>query len=143
MSTPLEMGLRKPATARSNVWKYVWKYDKYPKKTVNDWEHHSICAICMDEDLDNATVKLGSSDSPNSLVEHFLHQHKVVWEHTQNEQQSSITFISRDESDRSTRVSPQLTPTESQRNVVDERRTTTKSLFERWTRIELSWGRNT
>ncbi len=51
----IEWGLKKPASSRNNVWKYVWKYDNCPKKTSNDWEYHTICDI-MEVDVCNTTV---------------------------------------------------------------------------------------
>jgi hypothetical protein len=90
----IQWGLKKTFTARNNMWKHACKYDNCPKKTSNVWEHHTICAICMEENVGNATVKVGSNNSPQPLVEHFLNHHKTPWEIMQNEKQSSIPFFS-------------------------------------------------
>ena len=44
------------------VWNHDFKYVKCPTKTVNDWDHHVICAICLKDDVSNATVRLGDTD---------------------------------------------------------------------------------
>ena len=125
-----EWGLKKPSSARNKVWDQAFKYDKCPKGTPNGWEHHSICKVCLGENVGNAVVKLGSSDSPQALVQHFLQHHKEEWETMHKDKQSSIAFTSRDSTGKSTRPSPLRTPTAEQRSLVDEKRKSVKRLFD-------------
>ena len=62
------------------MWNHTFKYIKCPKKTVNVWEHQTICGFCVKEDVCNTTVKLGTSDSSTVQMDHFLVHHKEVWE---------------------------------------------------------------
>jgi len=125
-----EWGLKKPSSARNKVWDQAFKYDKCPKGTPNGWEHHAICKVCLNENVGNTVVKLGSSDSSQALVQHFLQHQKEEWEQMHKEKQSSITFTSRDSSGKSTRPSPLRKPTAEQHNMVDEKRKSVKRLFD-------------
>ncbi len=69
-----EWGLKKPRSARNKVWDQTFKFDKCPKGTPNGWDHHVLCKVCLGENVGNTVVKLGSSDSPQTLVQHFLQQ---------------------------------------------------------------------
>jgi hypothetical protein len=111
------------------VWDQAFKYDKCPKGTPNGWEHHALCKVCLGENVGNTVVKLGCSDSPQPLVNHFLQHHKEEWEKMHKEKQSSIAFTSRDSTGKSTRPSPLRTPTAEQRSLVDETRKSAKRLF--------------
>ena len=122
-------GLQKPPGARSKVWNHAFKYIKCPTKTVNSWEHHAICSICLKDDISNATVKLGYNDSTTPLVDHFMLHHKEVWECFHTENQKKIPFNSRDASGRSTRSSPLRTPTVPQHRLADEKRKSMRRLF--------------
>ena len=77
ISRRMQSGLHQPG-AQSKVSNHAFKYIKCPTKTVNGWEHHAICAICLKNDISNATVKLRSNDSTTPLVEHFMVHHKEV-----------------------------------------------------------------
>ena len=125
-----EWGLKKPSSARNKVWDRAFKYDKCPKGTPNGWEHHALCKVCLGENVGNAVVKLGSSDSPQALVNHFLQHHKEEWETMHKDKQSSIAFTSRDSTGKSTRPSPLRTSTAEQRSLVDEKRKSLKRLFD-------------
>ena len=71
-----EWGLKKPSSVRNKVWDQAFKYDKCPTGTPNGWEHHTLCKVCLGENVGNAVVKLGRSVSPQALVSHFLQHHK-------------------------------------------------------------------
>jgi hypothetical protein len=105
------------------------KYDKCPKGTPYGWEHHTLCKVCLGENVGNTVVKLGCSDSTQVLVNNFLQHHKEEWEKMHKENQSSITFTSRDSTGKSTRPSPLRTPTPEQCILVDETRQSVKRLF--------------
>ncbi len=111
------------------MWDQTFKYDKCSKGTPNGWEHHTLCKVCLGENVGNVVVKLGYSDSSQSLVNHFLQHHKEEWEKMHKEKQNSITFTSRDSTGKSTRPSPLRTPVAEQRSLVDETRKSVKSLF--------------
>jgi hypothetical protein len=115
-----EWGLKKPNSAQNKVWDQDFKYDKCPKGTPNGWENHK--QVCLGENVGNTVVKLGSSDSPQVLVQHFLQHHKEELETMHKDKQSSIAFTSRDSTGKSTRPSPLRTPTEEQCSLVDEKR---------------------
>ena len=117
-----EWGLKKPNSARNKVWDQTFKYDKCPKGTHNGWEHHTMSKVCLGENVGNAVVKLGCSDSPQALVSHILQHHKEEWENMHKEKQRSIAFTSRDSTGKSTRPSPLRTPTVEHHNLVDETR---------------------
>ena len=125
-----EWGLKKPSSARNKVWDQAFKYDKCPKGTPNGWEHHALCNVCLRENVGNAVVKLGNSDSPQALVLHFLQHHKEEWEKMHKEKQSTIAFTSRDSTGKSTRPSPLRKPTAEQHSMVDEKRKSVKRLLD-------------
>ena len=75
------------------MWDQSFKYDKppqCPKGKPNGWEHHSICKVCLGENVGNTVVKLGSSDSSQALVSHFLQHHKEEWDNKHEEQRSLV-----------------------------------------------------
>ena len=112
------------------MWEQTFKYDKCPKGTPNGWEHHTICKVCLGENVGNTVVKLGCSDSSQALVSHFLQHHKEEWENMHKDKQRSIAFTSRDSTGKSTRPSPLRTPTAEQHSLVDETRKSVKRLFD-------------